>query len=239
MGGCLIFDGDKPVMNHGQPHVRMVIAPASSFQIIDTWHSTGLAGSGSSDYAATELFIPEERTFGFDDRPYRDEPLYAFGGMILANMAAVPLGLARRAIDAVLALAGEKQIRFPPPPILMKDAPHVRMALARAEMLLGAARAYTYETLDAMWEQLQERGELSPEMRLALSLSRIHAFQAGHEVARLMYDTAGPSAIYASSILDRLLRDAVTMSQHLVVKDRAMELSGAMMLGQESLLPNY
>ena len=43
--------------------------------------------------------------------PRRKEPLYAFNGMFFANMHGVALGLARRAIDVVQKLAGEKTLR--------------------------------------------------------------------------------------------------------------------------------
>jgi alkylation response protein AidB-like acyl-CoA dehydrogenase len=147
----------------------------------------------------------------------------------------VPLGLARRAIDCVAKLAGEKMMI--PDMVRMKDVPRVRSALARAEMQLGAARAYTYETLDAVWEALNERGELSRELRIALSLSRIHAFRVAREVTQAMVDTAGTSAIYASSPLDRLMRDAITMSQHVVAQDRLVEMIGALLVGEEAPIP--
>ena len=133
-------------------------------------------------------------------------------------MHGVPLGLARRAIDTVTKLANEKMMV--PEFVPMKNVPRVRAALARAEMQLGAARAYTYETLDAVWEALNQRGELSRELRVALALSRIHAFRVAREVTQAMVDTAGTTAIYASSPLDRLMRDAITMSQHVVAQDR-------------------
>jgi len=104
-------------------------------------------------------------------------------------------------------------------------------------MMLGAARAYTYETLDAVWSQLASRGALDVPMRCALGLSRVHAFRVGREVAQLMCDAAGASSIYASSPLDRLLRDAITMGQHAVVQERMLETVGGMLVGDDSRLP--
>jgi alkylation response protein AidB-like acyl-CoA dehydrogenase len=236
VGGCVVFDGDAPVMSErGMPEWRVAVAPASSWQVLDTWYTTGLAGSGSHDYTATDLFVPHEHTFSLFERPKRKEPLYAFNGMFFANMHGVPLGLARATIDNVRKLAGEKRVL--PELILMKDVPRVRAALARAEMWLGAARAYTYETLDAVWEQLTVRGELGRELRLALGLSRIQAFRTARDVTQLMVDTAGTTAIYATSPLDRLFRDAVTMSQHVVAQDRVLEMMGGLMVGEESRAP--
>jgi alkylation response protein AidB-like acyl-CoA dehydrogenase len=120
-----------------------MLAPASSFEVIDTWHSTGLAGSGGNDFAARDLFVPEAHTLASDPAPTRSAPLYCYFGMFLASWHGVALGLARRAIDAALAVAEKKIHIFPPPPILLRDRPHARVALAKAEMELGAARAFT------------------------------------------------------------------------------------------------
>jgi alkylation response protein AidB-like acyl-CoA dehydrogenase len=236
VGGCLVFDGDAPVLSpRGLPEWRVMLAPAASWQVLDTWHTTGLAGSGSNDYVTNELFVPEEHSFSLFDPPRRREPLYRFNGMFFANMHGVPLGLARRAIDVVRRLAGEK--RSLPELVLLKDLPRVRAALARAEMELGAARAYAYETMDVVWEALRRDGSLRPEVRLALGLSRVRAFRTAREVAQLMVDTAGTSAIYQSSPLDRLLRDAITMSQHVVAQERMLEMLGMLAVGDESPVP--
>ena len=37
-------------------------AAAARFEIIDTWNSTGLAGSGSNDYRVKDLFVPDAHT---------------------------------------------------------------------------------------------------------------------------------------------------------------------------------
>ena len=50
---------------------------------------------------------------------------------------------------------------------------------------------------------------------LALSLSL--AFRSARDVTQSMYDLAGPTAVFsAKTPLDRLLRDAITMSEHLL-----------------------
>lgn len=236
VGGCLVFEEGAPTKKpDGRFDWRVVAAPASSWRVLDTWHTTGLAGSGSHDYTAKDLFVPEEHVFSLFEPARRSEPLYAFGGVFFANMHGVPLGLARRAIDVVRTLAAEKLVL--PDLVLLRDVPRVRAALARAEMLLGAARAYTYETLDRVWERLRRDGRLDVQTRAALALSRIHAFRVAREVAQLMCDTAGASSIYTSSPLDRLLRDALTMSQHAVVQDKMLEVVGGMLVGEPSPMP--
>jgi alkylation response protein AidB-like acyl-CoA dehydrogenase len=232
IGGCLVFEGEQPVLAaSGLPLWRVMLAPASAWQVLDTWHTTGLAGSGSHDYTTADLFVPDEHSFSLFDPVRRSEPLYGFPGMFFANMHGVALGLARRAIDVVQRLAGEKTLV--PELVLMMHAPRVRSALARAEGMLGAARAYTYDTMDRMWDELRSAGRLSRAARLHLAMSRVHAFQTGRDVAQLMLDTAGSSSIYRSSPLDRLLRDAITIRTHVAVQDRMLEAISALAVDED------
>ena len=236
VGGCLVFEGDAPVMTErGLPEWRVMMAPVAEWQILDTWHTTGLAGSGSNDYTAQDLFVPAEHSFSLFEKPRRSEPLYGFNGMFFANMHGVPLGLARRAIDVAREVVEHKLVL--PEMVKLRDVPRVRAAIARAEMQLGAARAYTYDTLDRVWERLLAGAPLDLPLRSAIALSRIHCFRTAREIAQAMVDTAGTTAIYATSPLDRLLRDSITMCQHVVAQDRMLETAGGMVLGQESPVP--
>ncbi len=250
LGGCVVENGRTGEVDpadragrakqaegavFGPPEVVHVLAPARYWQIEDTWFSTGLAGSGSHHYSANDIFVPDGHVLDLMSASGRDEPLYRLPitASVSVPMAGVPLGLARRAIDELCGLAGQKTVAIPPPPVLLKTLPRVRLAVARAESLLGAARAYVYESVNRLWQELEEHGEASMIARRDVGLSRIHAHRMACDVARLMFDTAGPAAVYASSPLDRLLRDAVTINQHLLFNDGVLEELGAMVLGDE------
>jgi len=237
---CPVYDGDTMVVVDGRPEMIMAAAPASSFEILDTWRTLGLAGTGSNDYVAKDLFVPDAHVIaGFPTcRPKRPEPLYAWLGVFLANVPGVPLGLARRAIDVVKTMAGQKrQANWTraSEPLLMKEVPRVRSGVAKAEMLLGAARAYVYHTLDQLWDDIRRDGEPSPETRVALAASRQFALRTAREVVQLMVDTAGASAIYRTSPLERLLRDAITMCEHWTGQERTLEMIGAVIFGEEAI----
>jgi alkylation response protein AidB-like acyl-CoA dehydrogenase len=230
--GFLVTENGTPVVRSGAPQARIAISPASNFEILDTWHSTGLAGSGSNDYRVKDLFVPEAHTIAQDDPPRRREPLYCYFAMFLASWHGVALGLARRAIDAALAVAEKKMHIFPPPPIPLRQRPHARVALAKAEMTWRAARAFTYETADRIWDEATTHGRVSPDTRRAMALSLSLSFRAAREVAQSMYDLAGPTAVFAAKTpLDRLLRDAITMSEHLLLSDSFLEMVGAGIVG--------
>ena len=229
VGGCLTQETET-----AQPSgMIFILAPASSFEIEDTWHSVGLAGSGSHHYKAKDIFVPERHTFTLAGPAKLDGPLYADAGSatVFIPMAGTPLGLMRRAIDVTLALAAERLISLPAPPTLMRNLPRVKFALARAQMLYGAARAAVYESVNRYWGELLADGHGSLQSRRDMGLARIHAHRTAREVAQLMFDTVGAPAVYESLPLGSLLRDAIVINEHLGLNDGVIERLGGMMLG--------
>ena len=229
VGGCLTQESETA------PPTGMlfILAPAASFEIEDTWHSIGLAGSGSHHYRARDVFVPERHTFTLAGPARIDGPLYADAGSatVFIPMAGTPLGLMRRVIDVTLALAGEKLISLPSPPTPMRQLPRVKFALARAQMLYGAARASVYESVNRYWAELLAHGHGSLQSRRDVGLARIHAHRTAREVAQLMFDTVGAPAVYESLPLGSLLRDAIVINEHLGFNDGVIERLGGMMLG--------
>lgn len=237
---CPTYQGDEPILVNGVPEMRLLAAQANRWEILDTWHTLGLAGSGSNDYTAKDLFIPERHTIAFSGKPARPEPLYAWFPLFLANMNGVALGLARKAIDTLERLAQTKRspnFTRAGESLAMKDVPRVRAAAAKAEMLLGAMRAYTYETMDQLWEELCRDGTPAAPTRLAVALSRQYVFRTAREITQMMVDAAGASAIYQSSPLEQLLRDAYTMCMHWSAQERTLEMLGGVIVGGEAFGP--
>ena len=111
VGNCFVFDDARPApswrtarRSRGSATCRQ-----TRCEILDTWTTTGLRGSGSHDFTAEDVFVPIEQTFNTRTSPIlRDGPLYAFPLMFVINGAGVPLGTARAAIDALVELAGRQ-----------------------------------------------------------------------------------------------------------------------------------
>ena len=229
VGGCLVLESEAAAPSG----MTYILAPAASFEIEDTWYSHGLAGSGSHHYQAKQLFVPERHTFNLQGRTRLAGPLYADAGSatVFIPMAGTPLGLMRRAIDVTLQLAGERVISLPLPPTPMRNLPRVKFALARAQMLFGAARAAVYESVNRYWDELVRVGRGSLQTRRDVGLARIHAHRTAREVAQLMFDTVGAPAVYENLPLGSLLRDAIVINEHLGFNDGVVERLGGMMLG--------
>lgn len=229
-GGCTVFDDGEPVLGaKGTPEWRVMLAPRSSFRIEDTWHTTGLRGTGSNDYLADDLFVPDAHSFSFFEAPYRDGPLWRRPDTLLRKMSGVPLGIARDSLDRALEILEGKVDRVSKVPA--REMRDVQLAVAKAEAKLGAARAYVYSTLEAQWRKLEQDEPLTEAERAATFLSRQFAFQTAREVVHIVYDTIGGAAIYATAPFDRHLRDINTACQHIVAQEKTLASVGSLLLG--------
>ncbi len=62
--GALVFDGDAPRMGqHGAPDLKIMLLPSTECEVLDTWYSAGMRGTGSTDVAVNDAFVPEHRVF--------------------------------------------------------------------------------------------------------------------------------------------------------------------------------
>jgi alkylation response protein AidB-like acyl-CoA dehydrogenase len=233
VAGCIVMnDAGAPVFGpDGAPVIRTVVARADRFEIIDTWHTTGLAGSGSNDYACHDLFVPIEHTFSLADPVRRRGPLHTIPGGFLTNMQAVPLGLARRAITEAIAVVTDKVLL--PEGTVMREVPRVRETIAEAQRHHRSAQAYASRSIDDAWTQVTNGAALSVDQRIDLILSRVEAFRMAQDVTAAMVRLVGTQAIYATSILDRLMRDAITINQHIAAGPVMLDAAGRLSLGLE------
>jgi len=230
--GCFVDSGAGAESDRPTPSV--VALSREDLEILDTWHTLGLRGTGSHDAVAEEVFVPGERVFSLFDGPVLNRPLYRFPifGFFALSIGAAALGNARGAIDALVELAAVK-VGLGSSRTLAERAP-TQAAVATAEASLEAARALYYETVEAAWREAQRDDPVSVEVRNRLRLTATHAVRTSAEVVRVMYDLAGGSAIYDHSPLQRHFRDAYTATAHFQVNEASRELSGRIVLGLPS-----
>jgi alkylation response protein AidB-like acyl-CoA dehydrogenase len=238
--GCLVMDNGKPRMTPHGPEILHVWLPVANVTIHDTWYVSGLCGTGSNDFSATDVFVPDQRTFRLiDPTDHRKEPLYQMPpvGMFVFQVVCVSLGIARAALDELAHMAQTKV------PTLyqqvLADKPVVQVDLARAEAELGAARSYLFEAVEDIWETV--RSGQAPTLR-QIARGRIaatHAAETAAGVTRTANTLAGGSAIYDASPMQRFARDAEAITHHFTVAPHSWEEAGRVFLGRQPTTPVF
>jgi len=235
LAGCqVIRDGKPELLGNGTPRSRMMLVPAEQVEFLDTWYVSGLAGTGSTDFAIRDSFVPESHAVGLGVDGPLPRPLYAFPqfGLLAMGIAAVSLGLARAAIEELIEIAGGKTPAGSARPLAAR--PHSQAEVARAEATLRSARAFYYETIDAAWEAAQASGRIETEHRRDIRLATTHATHASAQAVDRMYDLGGGTSVYRHSPLQRIFRDAHVATQHMMVAPATLELTGRLLLGVET-----
>ncbi len=233
LAGCrVVRDGEVETFANGVPRPRMMIVPRGEVRLLDTWHVSGLCGTGSTDFEVPGVFVPDERAVG--PKPLLDRPLYAFPqfGLLSMGIAAVALGLAKAAIDQLVELADAKTPAMSSRTLARR--PSTQGDVARAEAMRRSARAFTYEAIEHAYADAVAGEGLSVERRRDVRLATTHATHTCAQVVDLMYHLGGGSSVYRTSPLQRIFRDVHVATQHMMVSTGTLELTGRLLLGLET-----
>ncbi len=238
--GCMAMEDGKPRMTPHGPEIVHVCMPVREVQIHDTWHVSGLAGTGSHDFSVTDAFIPDQRVFLLlDSSQHRPEPLYQLPplGWFVSQVAAVSLGIARGALDELVELAQSKVPTFSM--AVLADRPVAQIDLARAEAALGSARAFLYESVQDLWDTLSAGKPVTPRQIAVNRIATSNAAEVGAAVTRTANVLAGGSAIYNASSMQRHMRDAEALTHHFTVSPHVWEDAGRVFLGRQPTAPVF
>lgn len=237
-GICQVVDGEAPGDgDNGAPERRFFLFRAADCEIFDTWHTLGLSGTGSHDFAVTDLFVPSalasipNPAANPETRRQRwGGPLYR-GPFIWPVRGAQGLGIARHALDIFVELAATKK-PFGVAEVL-RDLPRVQAAVARAEAGLASVRGYLYDTVASVWEEVVvDRGQPAEHL-VRVQLATAYTAEMCRKVVESMFRLAGAAAIYDVSPLQRCFRDMNTLMADQAVAPRLFEAAGRAYLYDE------
>lgn len=236
LGNCITEDatGHRRAADGG-PEFRLCLFPRAEVEVFDIWHVSGLRATGSNDFQVTDLFVPQQHTIplvDFQPPPRRPGPLYAtpMTSTFVSCLAIVALGIARAAIESVIEIGAAKKTAGSS--TVLRDKPLAQADLARAEGLVGAARAYLFSELGIMWEDAVAGRTMSLRARGQVRLAACHAVQSAIQAVDLMYQAAGGAALFHGSRLERCFRDIHVAGQHIAVSMQAnVEPVGRVLFG--------
>ena len=226
--GAVIIPGSRPA------EVRLVVMPRTDVELLDTWQVLGLKGTGSTDFEAHGLVVPERHSALLTDlHPWPAGPMWRIPlhSLLLPVMAAVPLGIARAALVELSRLAVAKTPSHGSRTLAERDS--TRSAVAIATATVDSAAGYLTSTMTALLAASRAGRVPTPMQRAAARLAAVHAAQGAAAVVETAYRTAGSSAMRLTSPLQRHLRDVNTATQHYALSHNGYETVGRVLLGFE------
>lgn len=221
----------KPVTTPTGPDIRVAFIRPSDAEILDTWHTIGLRGSGSNDYRVPEIFVPEELTCskGQMEGPPADPvtsgyglSYFDFGPFATAPIA---LGIAQDAFEAFREMAGGK---VPASGKTTLAASHtVQEKLGHVAMLIHSSRVLLEEAA----RQAERAGQSGdPSLSALIRLTGATVGQNAIFAISSLYELAGSSSIYTASRLDRCFRDVHSATKHIALSSSHFEMVGQYLL---------
>jgi alkylation response protein AidB-like acyl-CoA dehydrogenase len=235
MAGAIVVDDQTDAARQELTDVRLFIVSIEDCQIIDTWHTTGLRGTGSHDVALHNVFVPADRHFipvgPRAAKPIQPGSLYRapldrFFGFALP---AVGLGLARDAIESFKTIALAKK---PFAGSTTLDQQHTtQLRVGRAEAALRSGRALLYAVARDMDAALQAGRGVDEDLLASATLARSQATACAEQAVDLILDTAGTASVFEGDRLERCSRDIRMLPRHWYLGPSNFEMVGQYLLG--------
>lgn len=202
----------------GQTEPMPVVAfvPLADLRVEDTWDSDGLRATGSDDVIAHDLVVPADqwvappRPSTWAAGPFWRLPLPT---TLVPMLVAVPLGIARGALDHVVASLGEG--RSPRRGALADDLVGLT-DLAEADAALRAARAGVRATLADARARVEAGDPVPRRLQARIALACHHACDVATTATTTAHRLVGSVAARRPHPLLRALADVHAARQHLL-----------------------
>jgi alkylation response protein AidB-like acyl-CoA dehydrogenase len=210
--------------------------PRADVQVLDTWHTHGMRGTGSNTVVVDQAEVPEHRTVSPFAPSRIDRPLFRLPAFTIASTGSAPIvvGIAQAALDEVIAMAPTKGTDNGQ---VLAERGHAQARIGAAQTALDAARALL-RSAAADLDAAATAGEpvtvlLRARMRAAMS----HAAEVAREVLSTCEQLASSTAVYSDTSIERLVRDGRVATQHMILASSHLEILGRLLVGLDAGAP--
>jgi alkylation response protein AidB-like acyl-CoA dehydrogenase len=233
MAAAVVSRDGVPQIVDGFPMMRAGLFPIEQAQILNTWSTAGMRGTGSNDCVFSNVFVSDEFTFDWlnarspwQQGPFANIPLPL---QMVGGLVSVVLGIARHALDVLNEIA---QAKVPAASRnFLRERSIAQVQFAQAEGLLNAGRAYFYSCNDEIWRKGEEGESFSVRDRALARLAVVTAAKLAVQAIDLVADAAGMSSAQTSCPIERCWRDAHTACQHVLMNTARFEVVGRVLFG--------
>jgi alkylation response protein AidB-like acyl-CoA dehydrogenase len=219
--------------------IRQALAPREAFRVLDTWHVSGLRGTGSAEYEVKDLFVPSDMTFRvFLDQPKHPGLVFRLPAAFFASaVASVALGIGQGTVEGLKQLAAVK-VGFAGSNSLREQA-YAQYAVAKAEALNESANLYLRDAIAAIWDGILAGHGIDSAERKRARRACVQAAEASAEAVDLCCRAVGGHALFESQPYERALRDVRAATAQITLQRSAMEDAGRAAFGLKPLSPVF
>ncbi len=229
------------VRRHGgapEPAPVVVFVPVADLEIENTWSARGLCGTGSHHVAAHSIAVDLQRSCRFTDAAWPAGTLWRLPiyTVLIPTLAAVPLGIARGAVDDVLALArqGRDARRGQ-----LHDDPIGMAELAVADTDLRSVTALLRESLGEARSIVEQGGQVDRPLQARILLAGMRGCDVAVQATSVAHALGGGAAVYDGSRLLRALLDVHTGRQHMLFGHHHRAALAAAVAGRDVVYPPF
>jgi alkylation response protein AidB-like acyl-CoA dehydrogenase len=228
------------------PDVRLFLVPRDQIRVEDTWDCAGMAGTGSNDMIAEDVFVTaafSESLIGMavgrgSGSAWHNSPCYRHPMLpLLSIAAAIPaLGAARRSVELFKERLATRTLYG----TLSQQAERAsaQMRLAHATVRVGSAETLLREVGQSLAVWGARDDECPPDERARLRLQTAQIVEMCRDIVRNVMESSGASAHLRPHPMQRIHRDIHTLSCHTVFDlDIGAENFGRLLLGFDPITP--
>ncbi|MCQ4162846.1 acyl-CoA dehydrogenase family protein [Roseomonas sp. GC11] len=228
------------------PQLSFLLVPRGEISLDDTWHTVGLAGTGSKTLVLRDCFVPAHRVLRVRDtatgsspgRQLHANPLYAIPMLcnIPSCLAATAVGAAAGALESYLDMTSQRVTRgaVAGGGNRMAEFPTIQLRVAEAAASVDAAREILLRDLRARAALARAGEEISIEDRIASRRGQAFATQLGLRAAEALNASTGGQGLDLANPVQRAWRDVNAVGRHISLNwDAVGSMYGQMALGLE------
>jgi resorcinol 4-hydroxylase (FADH2) len=228
------------------PKPGFFLVPTGECTIDDNWHTMGLAGTGSKNIIASNVFVPVHRTVSFAElvvgaapgTRVHSNPLYrhSFLAVLPITIVAPVLGMAEAALEDFLAMAKVRTTRgaVTGGNRAMAELATVQGRVAEASACIDAARLMMFRDLDEAQATVARGEPMSVDLRLRNRRDQAFCVRLLVQAIDALFLAAGGQGLFLDSPLQRIWRDAHAAASHISLNwDSTGTMFGQHLLGLE------
>jgi len=221
LGAFIVPEGPEPSRDGA-----FFLVPIGDVEIVDNWFVCGLAGTGSKDIVARDVFVPAHRVLLFADArsgtapgaKYHRNPLYRMPLLIhgASMLASTAVGAARGALGAYLEMTRVRKTRgaLAGGQLPMAEFATIQLRYAEAAAAVESAELILLTDMRSMTQKLYAGEEITVADRIRCRRNQAWVTKLAVQAVDALNASTGGWGLHLSHPVQRAWRDANAVARH-------------------------